>query len=66
MELHLTFPLKTFHHSFAGIVQIAFLEDRFETLMLMQNHILLLVNLQYSMQDKEKFLQVLNQFVLST
>ena len=34
MKLHLVVPLKTFHHLFAGIVLSAFLEDRFEILML--------------------------------
>ena len=66
MKLHLVVPLKIFHHSFAGIAQIAFLENPFEILMLIQNLILLQVNLQLAIQEKKEFWQVLNQFVLST
>ena len=46
MKWHLAVPLKGFPNSFASIAEMAFLEDRFEILMLIQNHILLQVNLQ--------------------
>ena len=46
MKWHLAAPLKAFPNSFASIAEMAFLEDRFEILMLIQNHILLQVNLQ--------------------
>ena len=66
MELHLAVPTITLHYSFTSIAQISFLEDCFEILMLIQNHILLQVNLQKVIQKKEEFWQVLNQFLLPT